>query len=74
MRATTTTAILLSTIHALAGHAIAQNEPQPGDLLVSAIDAQTGLPDVFLITPNGLSWERQGLCPTSTRAPSNSRR
>jgi predicted outer membrane repeat protein len=62
MRATTTTAILLSTIHALAGHAIAQNNPQPGDLLVSAIDAQTGLPDVFLITPNGLVGET-GLMP-----------
>ncbi|MHA7812702.1 MAG: GC-type dockerin domain-anchored protein [Phycisphaerales bacterium] len=56
------TAILLSTIHALAGHAIAQAMPQPGDLLVSAIDSQTGLPDVFVITPNGLVGET-GLLP-----------
>ncbi len=56
------TAILLSTIHALAGHAIAQGMPQPGDLLVSAIDSQTGLPDVFVITPNGLVGET-GLLP-----------
>lgn len=62
MRASTKSAILLSTIHALAGHSIAQNNPQPGDLLVSAIDAQTGLPDVFLITPNGFVGET-GLMP-----------
>lgn len=54
--------ILLSTIHTLTGHAIAQSTPQPGDLLVSAIDSQTGLPDVFVITPNGLVGET-GLLP-----------
>lgn len=62
MNTQTTTAILLSTVAALAGHAMAQDIPQPGDLLISAIDAQSGLPDVFLITPNGLVGET-GLMP-----------
>ena len=44
------------------GYATAQELPQPGDLLVSAIDAQTGLPDVFVLTPNGLVGET-GLMP-----------
>ncbi|MFG0314417.1 MAG: hypothetical protein ACF8LL_09555, partial [Phycisphaerales bacterium] len=57
MKTQTTSAILMSTLATLAGYAIAQNAPQAGDLLVSAIDADTGLPDVFLITPNGLVGE-----------------
>lgn len=41
----------------LAGRAHAQDIPDPGTLLISAIDAQTGLPDVFSITPTGLVGE-----------------
>jgi hypothetical protein len=51
------TTTLIGTLALLAGHAIAQDMPNPGDLLISAIDAQTGLPDVFVITPNGLVGE-----------------
>lgn len=55
-------AILISALMLLVGHAAAQDIPNPGDLLVSAIDAQTGLPDVFVITPSGLVGET-GLMP-----------
>jgi len=54
MRTRTKTATLLSAITLLAGHAHAQNMPQPGDLLISAIDIDTGLPDIFHITPGGV--------------------
>jgi len=54
MRTRTKTATLLSAITLLAGHTYAQNMPQPGDLLISAIDVDTGLPDIFHITPGGV--------------------
>lgn len=55
-------AALMSTLMLVTGQSIAQDIPNPGDLLVSAIDAQTGLPDVFAITPAGLVVEN-GLMP-----------
>ncbi|MEZ6163457.1 MAG: GC-type dockerin domain-anchored protein [Phycisphaerales bacterium] len=56
------TAVLMTSLMLITAHSIAQDIPNPGDLLVSAIDAQTGLPDVFVITPNGLVGET-GLMP-----------
>ncbi len=47
----------------IAASAFAQPVPEPGDLLISAIDAITGLPDIFAITPEGLVGET-GLLPS----------
>ncbi len=56
------TLIPLLCIPFIAGSSLAQPIPNHGDLLVSAIDNQTNLPDIFTITPAGLVGET-GLLP-----------
>ncbi|MFG0298582.1 MAG: GC-type dockerin domain-anchored protein [Phycisphaerales bacterium JB047] len=53
-RYSTPTITLAALLTTTVGSALAQEMPQTGDLLISAIDTQTGLPDIFVITPNGL--------------------
>ena len=49
--------ISLTAIPCIAGGLWAQSIPDPGNLLISAIDSSTGLPDVFSITTAGLVGE-----------------
>ena len=55
--------IPLLSIPLIASGSSAQLIPDPGDILVSAIDSTTGLPDIFVITPAGLVGET-GLLPS----------
>ena len=56
-RLTARTLIPFLSIPLIAGGSSAQPIPEPGTLLVSAIDSQSGLPDIFSISTTGLVGE-----------------